>query len=80
MERFNKKIQNEIKFFIQQWNNQKMNNKEIERYFDNCCSVYNGYHDLKMYIEEDGEKISIQGLKECNWCKKLSNNMVIMFG
>lgn len=52
----------------------------IENYFEDCCSIWDGYEDIKSYIEEDGEHITIDELKECQWCVGLYNGEVLMLG
>ena len=81
MDRFKNYIYDEIFNYILKWTNYTDTSKDfIEVYFDDCCSIWDGYEEVKFYLEEDGETISLEELKDCDWCVELSNGEVLMLG
>lgn len=80
MERFDKNIKEEIIQSILKWNEKDMNEKEIEDYFEDCCSIWNSIYEIKFYFDEDNEDMSINELAKQEWIVFLSNGEVLMLG
>lgn len=80
MYRFDDKIKKEIYNAINVWTGNEKTEKECDKYFEDCCSIWDGYEEIKFYLEEDGEKIDIQELMDSEWCIELSSGGVMMLG
>lgn len=80
MYRFNECIKQEIYNAINIWTEGSVSSEKLDDYFEDTCSIWNGYEELKFYLEEDGEEIDIKELKKEDWCVQLSDGRVMMLG
>lgn len=80
MERFDENTKKEIEKSILKWNEKNMSKKEIEDYFEDCCSIWSSIYEIKSYFDEDNEDMSIDELAKQDWIVFLSNGEVLMLG
>lgn len=80
MHRFNDTLKQEIYNAINDWTDNSISSEKLDDYFEDTCSIWNGYEELKFYLEEDGEDVEIKELINSDWCVELSNGEVMMLG